>query len=191
MRKIAPYIVAILIILLVFGIMGKLDRAEENQPETETQAETVIETVEEPKVQTTEETEIVKYDPVDYYVRELTPIVMSAAGCTNYESKYKVACVLRNRKEKYGMDSPLFWEYIEPPFRITDETDWELETRQEQWADCERAIRQAFTEPYYNTSIFYYCVPDDCSEEGWEFFKTLTFVCKADVIYFYKEADNE
>jgi spore germination cell wall hydrolase CwlJ-like protein len=117
---------------------------------------------------------------------KLTGIIMAAAGSESYRGKYLVACVLRNRVKKYGIYEVLTSGHVEKPFYITDETGWELEQREKQLADAEKALETAFNNNAY-PELMYYQNPLYSTDDGLAFFNNLEYVLSEGGHKFYKE----
>lgn len=194
MREKVKYIVLIPFFILVFCVTGHFDNEEYKQVDkvnseliTETEEISCIE------ISTTYASDRIEISFTQLYetyiINKFTPIVMSACGCTNYKSKYLVACCLRNRMNYYGLDNPLLWGHIEKPYKLTYEYEWELEERLRQIEDSQEAVRHAFfinTEDY--SDITYYRVPKDSKRYTDAFFDKLEDFIEVDTVHFYKGA---
>lgn len=117
---------------------------------------------------------------------QLTGVIMAAAGNESYKGKYLVACVLRNRVNKYGIYKVLTSGHVEKPFYITNETGYELEQRNKQLADARQAFKIAFNNNDY-PNLMYYQNPLYSTDDGLAFFSKLTYVLTEGGHNFYKE----
>jgi len=161
------------VILIAFCIVGKLDNLNQETITVKQYAGThkTLEVVE------------LKAD----YTAELAPIIMSAAGNQTYKGKYLVACVLRNRVEKYGLESVLTSGHVEKPYiKPKGLSEWQSEQIDKQYQDCVKAVNKAYETQEY-ADLLYYCNPKISSQDGLEFFNKLTFVIAEGEHKFYKE----
>lgn len=120
-------------------------------------------------------------------IETLARIVMSASGNQTYKGKYLVACVLRNRVNKYGVVNVLTSGHVETPYKqLQGLSEWQSKQVNKQLTECRQAIKQAFS-CSDNEDLFYYQNPQYSTNDGLEFFETLQFVIKEDEHCFYKE----
>lgn len=197
LKDILPMIVVFICFFAVFCFMSILDEynaKQENAQATKTISEdNIIEYISPCQAARGTENVLIIQDELLLLYRCLTPdqvnkvllSMMSATACETYEAKLLNAYCFRNRIAYYGFDSYLLWMWVEPQFDFdADPPEWHAD-RLLQFAECRRALEEAFQNWDKYPELFYYQNPADSSPEGLKDFERYQFVIREDDVWAY------